>query len=94
MEYFLTLGGKRLRPLLALMSYNLFKDDPENIVAPALSVELFHNFTLIHDDIMDKAPVRRGEPTVHIKWNSNVGILANSNAGFLANKDVGQFFDL
>ena len=76
MTYILNLGGKRLRPLLVLMSYNVFKDNPEHIVSPALSVELFHNFSLIHDDIMDKAPVRRGKDTVHIKWNEDIGILS------------------
>ena len=76
MQYILELGGKRLRPLLALLSYNLFRDDPETIVNPSLSIELFHNFSLIHDDIMDKAPVRRGEPTVHVKWDNNVAILS------------------
>lgn len=86
MQYILRLGGKRLRPLLALMSYNLFKDDPEAILMPSLSVELFHNFSLIHDDIMDKAPVRRGEPTVHIKWNDNVGILSGDGMLVMAYK--------
>jgi len=76
MRYILDLGGKRLRPLLVLMSYNLFNNDPEQIAMPALSVELFHNFSLIHDDIMDKAPVRRGKPTVHKKWDENVAILS------------------
>lgn len=76
MQYILKLGGKRLRPLLALMSYNLFKDDVAEAVIPSLSIELFHNFSLIHDDIMDKAPVRRGQATVHIKWDDNVAILS------------------
>lgn len=75
-RYILDLGGKRLRPLLALMSYNLFRDDIEEAVMPALSIEVFHNFTLVHDDIMDKAPIRRGKETVHKKWNDNVAILS------------------
>ncbi|MEN8248309.1 MAG: polyprenyl synthetase family protein [Bacteroidota bacterium] len=75
-KYILALGGKRLRPLLALMTYNLFRDDVEENVLPALSIEVFHNFTLIHDDIMDKAPIRRGKETVHKKWNDNVAILS------------------
>jgi len=76
MRYILSLGGKRLRPLLALMTLNLFSDDIEEAVLPALSLEVFHNFTLVHDDIMDKAPMRRGKETVHIKWDNNVAILS------------------
>ncbi len=75
-KYILSLGGKRLRPLLALMSYNLFSDNLDEAILPALSIEVFHNFTLVHDDIMDKAPLRRGHDTVHNKWNSNVAILS------------------
>lgn len=75
-RYIMGLGGKRLRPLLTLLSYQLFKDDPEEVVEEALAVEMFHNFSLVHDDIMDKAPLRRGQPTVHIKWNENIGILS------------------
>lgn len=76
MRYILQLGGKRLRPVLAIMSYNLFAEDIEPVILPALNIELFHNFSLIHDDIMDKAPVRRGQETIHIKWDNNVGILS------------------
>ena len=75
-RYILSLGGKRLRPVLALMSYNLFQDDVEEVILPALSIEVFHNFTLVHDDIMDKAPIRRGKETVHKKWDDNVAILS------------------
>jgi len=75
-RYIMNLGGKRMRPLLSLLSYLLFKDDWETIVKPAVTLELFHNFTLMHDDIMDQASMRRGEATVHEKWNSNVAILA------------------
>lgn len=75
-EYIMSLGGKRLRPLLTLMSYSLFKDNPETIVRQALAIEIFHNFTLMHDDIMDEAPLRRGKPTVHEKWNANTAILS------------------
>jgi geranylgeranyl diphosphate synthase type II len=75
-RYILGLGGKRIRPVLALMSANLFKDDIDDALPPAVSIELFHNFTLIHDDIMDHAPVRRNHPTVHTKWNTNIGILS------------------
>ena len=75
-EYILSLGGKRMRPLLTLLAYCIKKDDWENILKPAIAVEVFHNFTLLHDDIMDKAPLRRGKPTVHSKWNDNVAILS------------------
>ncbi len=75
-RYILSLGGKRIRPVLALMSANLFTDDIDDALPPAVSIELFHNFTLIHDDIMDHASVRRNSPTVHTKWNTNIGILS------------------
>ena len=74
--YALESGGKRLRPVLALMAYNLFNEDISQIVKPVLGLEIFHNFTLIHDDIMDKADIRRKKPTVHKKWNDNVAILS------------------
>jgi len=74
--YILSLGGKRIRPLLTLMSYSLYKDDPKEVILPSLAVEVFHNFTLMHDDIMDNAPLRRGNTTVHEKWNENVAILS------------------
>ena len=75
-RYLMSLGGKRIRPLLVLMAYRIFKDDYESVVKPALAVEVFHNFTLMHDDIMDKAPLRRGKATVHEKWNANIAILS------------------
>lgn len=75
-QYIMSLGGKRMRPLLALLGYRLFKDDWETALIPAIGVEVFHNFTLMHDDIMDKAPLRRGKPTVHKKWNENRAILS------------------
>ncbi len=75
-RYILDLGGKRLRPLLVLLSYNLFKADPLSVVRVANLVEVFHNFTLMHDDIMDQAPLRRGQQTVHEKWDPNIGILS------------------
>jgi geranylgeranyl diphosphate synthase type II len=74
--YLMALGGKRLRPALVLMATDLFGGDIKDAIAPALAVELFHNFTLMHDDIMDKAPLRRGQPTVHAKWNESVAILS------------------
>jgi geranylgeranyl diphosphate synthase, type II len=75
-RYIMSLGGKRLRPLLTLISYSLYKNNPRSIVPYAAAVEAFHNFTLMHDDIMDKAPLRRGKATVHKKWNVNTAILA------------------
>lgn len=77
-HYILSLGGKRLRPTLVLLAYNLFKGEEhlQSVVHPALAVEVFHNFTLMHDDIMDKAPLRRGKPTVHHQWNENIAILS------------------
>lgn len=75
-RYFLKLGGKRLRPILVLLAADLFEKKDETILSTALTVELFHNFTLIHDDIMDEAPVRRGKATVHEKWNRDVAILS------------------
>ncbi|MVM40201.1 polyprenyl synthetase family protein [Spirosoma sp. HMF3257] len=75
-RYIMSLGGKRMRPLLTLMATYLFTDDWQKAVRPALGVEVFHNFTLMHDDIMDQAPLRRGNPTVHEKWNGNTAILS------------------
>ena len=75
-RYLMGLGGKRLRPMLTLLSYALFREDVRTVVPYAVAVESFHNFTLMHDDIMDKAPLRRGEETVHEKWNTNTAILS------------------
>ncbi len=75
-RYLMTLGGKRLRPMLTLLAYSLYKDDVKRIVPIAIAVESFHNFTLMHDDIMDKAPLRRGKMTVHEKWGTNTAILS------------------
>jgi geranylgeranyl diphosphate synthase type II len=74
--YLMALGGKRLRPALLLMATDLFAGDIYKAISPALAIETFHNFTLMHDDIMDKAPLRRGKPTVHIKWSESVAILS------------------
>ena len=74
--YVLVLGGKRIRPALTLMACELFSDDLKPVIAPALGLEVFHNFTLLHDDIMDRADIRRGRPTVHKKWNDNTAILS------------------
>ena len=76
LHYIMQLGGKRLRPLLVLMGYQLYGDHPEKVLSQALSVEIFHNFTLMHDDIMDNAPLRRGQQTVHEKWDNNRAILS------------------
>jgi geranylgeranyl diphosphate synthase type II len=75
-NYILSLGGKRIRPLLCLIGCDLFDKDAASALNAALSVELFHNFSLVHDDILDKAPLRRGMPTVHTKWNTNIAILS------------------
>ena len=75
-KYLMGLGGKRIRPLLTLLAYSLYKDDYQQILTPAAAVETFHNFTLMHDDIMDNAPLRRGKATVHEKWNANTAILS------------------
>jgi geranylgeranyl diphosphate synthase type II len=75
-NYILSLGGKRLRPLLALIACDLFGSDPSKALPSALAVELFHNFSLIHDDILDDAPLRRNKPTVHEKWSRNIAILS------------------
>lgn len=74
-KYILSLGGKRLRPLLTLMAADLFGKEPEEVVDAALAVEIFHNFSLVHDDLMDNADLRRGYPTVHKKWSENNAIL-------------------
>lgn len=75
-RYLMAFGGKRLRPMLTLLAYALYEKDIKRIVRYAVAVEAFHNFTLMHDDIMDKAPLRRGKPTVHKKWNVNTAILS------------------
>ena len=75
-KYTLDLGGKRMRPLLTLIACDLFDGKVSEAIKPALGLELFHNFTLLHDDIMDKAPLRRNQPTVHKKWNSDIAILS------------------
>jgi len=75
-HYIMALGGKRMRPLLTVLAYALYKDDVGPVVRYAAAVEAFHNFTLVHDDIMDKAPLRRGKATVHKKWDVNTAILS------------------
>jgi geranylgeranyl diphosphate synthase type II len=85
-KYILSIGGKRLRPVLALMACNLFNDKIDEAVIPAMGLEVFHNFTLVHDDIMDHAPVRRNLPTVHSKWNLNQAVLSGDVMAFIANE--------
>ena len=85
-KYILSIGGKRLRPVLALMACNLFSDTIDDAVIPAPGLEVFHNFTLVHDDIMDHAPVRRNLPTVHSKWNLNQAVLSGDVMAFIANE--------
>ncbi|MBX2843709.1 MAG: polyprenyl synthetase family protein [Flammeovirgaceae bacterium] len=75
-RYMFSIGGKRMRPILTLLGCYLFSEDYKTALEPALAVEVFHNFTLLHDDIMDDAPLRRGKPTVYSKWNSNIAILS------------------
>ncbi|MEZ0486864.1 polyprenyl synthetase family protein [Fibrella aquatica] len=75
-RYIMSLGGKRMRPLMTLLAASLFTDEWQKALKPAVAVEVFHNFTLLHDDIMDQAPLRRGQPTVHEKWNTNIAILS------------------
>jgi geranylgeranyl diphosphate synthase type II len=88
-QYILSLGGKRLRPVLTLMAAEVFDIDSKKALAAATAVEIFHNFSLIHDDIMDDAPLRRGNETVHEKWNINTGILSGDAMLILAY----QFFE-
>lgn len=85
-EYSLKIGGKRLRPVLLLLSYNLFRDDVKVALPSAIAIEVFHNFTLLHDDIMDNAEVRRNQPTVHKKFDKNSAILSGDAMAFLAYK--------
>jgi geranylgeranyl diphosphate synthase type II len=85
-KYVLSTGGKRMRPVLALLACNLFSDKIDEAVIPVTGLEIFHNFTLVHDDIMDKAQVRRGFPTVHTKWNVNQAILSGDVMAFITNE--------
>lgn len=85
-KYFLSMGGKRLRPMLALMACNMYSDKIDDVIMPAAGLEVFHNFTLIHDDIMDHSSLRRNYPTVHKKWNVNQAILSGDVMAFIANE--------
>lgn len=88
--YTMSLGGKRLRPTLTLMSCHALGGDCNKAIYPAIGIELFHNFTLLHDDIMDRADMRRGKPTVHIKWNDNVAIISGDTMLTMATQYVAR----
>jgi geranylgeranyl diphosphate synthase, type II len=89
-SYIINLGGKRVRPLLVLMATELFGKDANTSVHAAMAIEIFHNFTLVHDDIMDNAPLRRGQATVHEKWSTNVAILSGDVMMVEANKNLAK----
>lgn len=83
-RYVLSLGGKRIRPVLLLMAYELYRSDTDRVLSSALGLETYHNYTLLHDDVMDRADVRRGRPTVHKVWNENAAILSGDSMLVLA----------
>jgi len=89
-QYVLSLGGKRIRPVLALLSYNLWREQPEDILMPAIGLETYHNYTLLHDDLMDNADMRRGHETVHRRWDANKAILSGDSMLVLAYQRVAQ----
>lgn len=89
-KYVLSLGGKRIRPTLMLLAYQLFKENPETILGPACALETYHNYTLLHDDLMDKAPMRRGHQTVHEKWDANTAILSGDTMLVMAYERMAQ----
>lgn len=89
-RYVLSIGGKRIRPVLMLMAYNLYKDQPEDILMPACGLETYHNYTLLHDDLMDNADLRRGHETVHKRWDANTAILSGDSMLVLAYQRMAQ----
>lgn len=89
-RYVLSLGGKRIRPILMLLAYNLYKDDPESILSSAVALETYHNYTLLHDDLMDNADLRRGHPTVHKRWDANTAVLSGDSMLVLAYQRMAQ----
>lgn len=89
-RYVLSMGGKRIRPVLMLLGYNMFKDNPESILMPACALETYHNYTLLHDDLMDNADLRRGHETVHKRWNANTAILSGDSMLVLAYQQMAQ----
>lgn len=88
-RYTMSMGGKRLRPALMMLAYELWKDSGEDILQQAAALEMYHNFTLLHDDVMDNAEMRRGRPTVHVKWDVNTAILSGDNMLCLSMKMMG-----
>jgi geranylgeranyl diphosphate synthase type II len=89
-KYVLSMGGKRIRPALVILACDLFAGAVEAAVIPALAIEIFHNFTLLHDDIMDRSELRRGKPTVHVKYSENVAILSGDVMSILASRLMNQ----
>jgi Geranylgeranyl pyrophosphate synthase len=89
-QYVLSIGGKRIRPVLMLLAYNLFREDPESILMPACALETYHNYTLLHDDLMDNADMRRGQLTVHKKWDANKAILSGDSMLVMAYERMAQ----
>jgi geranylgeranyl diphosphate synthase, type II len=89
-SYSLAAGGKRLRPVLVLMAYELFHSDIDKALKPAIGIEVFHNFTLLHDDIMDKSDTRRGKPSVQAKWNPNVALLSGDAMSIIASDLINE----
>jgi len=89
-QYVLSLGGKRIRPVLMLLGYNLWREHPEDILMPAIGLETYHNYTLLHDDLMDNADMRRGHATVHRRWDANKAILSGDSMLVLAYQRVAQ----
>lgn len=89
-KYVLSIGGKRIRPTLMLLAYNMFKDDPEGILMQAVALETYHNYTLLHDDLMDHADLRRGHETVHRRWNDNQAVLSGDSMLVLAYERMAQ----
>ncbi|HYW97066.1 MAG TPA: polyprenyl synthetase family protein [Bacteroidales bacterium] len=87
-RYILSNGGKRLRPTLAVLAANMFGDNVSGAIKPAIGIEIFHNFTLLHDDLMDNAGIRRGNPTVHVKWNPDVAILSGDAMSIMAHRFI------
>ena len=92
-QYVLSLGGKRIRPALMLLSYQLYQDHPEDILMPAVALETYHNYTLLHDDLMDNADLRRGHATVHKRWDANTAILSGDSMLVLAYERMLSFFN-
>ena len=89
-RYVLSIGGKRIRPTLLMLAYGLYKDDVETVLPSAIALETYHNYTLLHDDLMDNADVRRGRPTVHRKWDANTAVLSGDSMLVLAYERMAQ----